>query len=79
VKTIRYANDALRALRKHRTQAAFITAKIERYAETGAGDVAKLVGQPASRLRAGDYRVIFQETATEISVLAIGARGEIYD
>jgi mRNA interferase RelE/StbE len=54
-------------------------AKIARYAETGAGDVKTLSGRPGKRLRSGDYRVIFEETETQIRVLAIGPRGDIYE
>ena len=42
--------------------------KLHRYAETAAGDVKKLTGQPGARLRVGDYRVIFVETNDAISV-----------
>jgi mRNA interferase RelE/StbE len=52
--------------------------KLHRYAETGAGDVKTLTGQPGARLRVGDYRAIFVETADTISVRAVGHRREIY-
>ena len=79
MKTIRYSSDAAKTLRKHRAQAASIIAKIERYAETGAGDAKRLVGAPLSRLRVGEFRVIFTESEDEISVVAIGPRGSVYD
>ena len=78
MKTITYANTALSQLRKHRSEAAAIMAKLERYAQTGAGDVSRLVGRPGMRLRVGDYRVIFEEDEHHIRVLAVGPRGEIY-
>ena len=53
--------------------------KLRRYAETGAGDVKALVGQSGARLRIGDYRVIFLETAEAISVRAVGHRRDIYE
>jgi mRNA interferase RelE/StbE len=31
------------------------------------------------RLRVGDYRVIFEETADEMIVTKIGPRGSVYD
>jgi mRNA-degrading endonuclease RelE of RelBE toxin-antitoxin system len=31
------------------------------------------------RLRVGDFRVIFRETAAELEILDIGPRGGIYD
>jgi len=54
-------------------------AKVARYAETGAGDVRTLTGRPGKRSRCGDYRAIFEETDTEIRVLAVGPRGDIYE
>jgi mRNA interferase RelE/StbE len=53
--------------------------KLHRYAETGAGDVKALTGQPGARLRIGDYRAVFVETADAISVRAVGHRSEIYE
>lgn len=55
-----------------------IKAKIARYAETGAGDVSHLKGTNAARLRSGDYRVIFVETAEALEIRAVGHRREIY-
>ena len=79
MKTVLYSNDALNALRKHRSDAKTIMAKIERYAATGAGKVTDLVGRSGKRLRVGDFRVLFEEDATTIRVSRIGPRGEIYD
>ena len=53
-------------------------AKVERYATTGAGDVRMLAGRPGKRLRCGDFRVIFEESDSEIRVLGLGPRGDIY-
>jgi mRNA interferase RelE/StbE len=53
--------------------------KLHRYAETGGGDVKALAGQPGARLRVGDCRAIFVETADTISVRAVGHRSEIYE
>jgi mRNA interferase RelE/StbE len=79
VKTIRYSQDALVDLRKHRADANRIIAKVARYAEIGAGDVKALAGQPHKRLRVGDFRVIFNEDAATIDVIRIGPRGGVYD
>ena len=79
MKTVIYTTDALNALRKHRNVSKAITAKVRRYAETGAGNVTQLVGSSAKRLRVGDFRVIFEETADTITVTAIGPRGSIYE
>ncbi len=53
-------------------------AKLDRYAETGAGDVKTLSGRTGKRLRCGDYRVIFEESDSEIRVLGLGPRGDVY-
>jgi mRNA interferase RelE/StbE len=79
MKLDRYSQDALVDLRKYRSEAKRIMAKIERYAETGAGDVTQLAGVAALRLRVGDFRVISAETATAIDVLRIGPRRGIYE
>ncbi|MBX9907192.1 MAG: type II toxin-antitoxin system RelE/ParE family toxin [Beijerinckiaceae bacterium] len=55
-----------------------IIAKLSRYAETAAGDVTRLQGRPEFRLRQGDYRVLFQETETKITVVEVGHRSDIY-
>jgi mRNA interferase RelE/StbE len=41
-------------------------------------DTKAMKGLPTVRLRIGDYRVIFDEDQTTISVLAVGHRREIY-
>ena len=79
MKTVLYSADALNALRKHRADAKAIMAKIERYAATGAGKVTELVRRSGKRLRAGDFRVLFEEDAATIRVSQIGPRGDIYD
>ena len=78
MKSIRYSQDALAALKRHRNVASRIVEKIEFYAASGAGDVKKLVGSPSKRLRIGDYRVIFEEDALEMRVSQIAPRSEIY-
>jgi mRNA interferase RelE/StbE len=82
VKTISYTRAAARALRRHRNMAPRIMAKIEDYAADPAAlanVVTEIVGKDYSRLRIGDFRVLFRETAAEIIVLDIGPRGSIYD
>jgi mRNA interferase RelE/StbE len=58
-------------------------AKVSAYAAdpaSGANNVTALKGEEGSlRLRIGDFRVIFEETETEIVVLDIGPRGGIYE
>jgi mRNA interferase RelE/StbE len=56
-----------------------IKAKLEMFAETGSGDVKRLKGRAGSRLRVGDWRVIFYAEEDTIVVAAVGHRREIYD
>jgi mRNA interferase RelE/StbE len=82
VKTVSFTRDAVRALRKHRNMAPRIMAKLEDYAAhpaSLANVVTEMVGKDCQRLRIGDFRVLFRETAAEIIVLDIGPRGSIYD
>jgi mRNA interferase RelE/StbE len=53
-KTVSFTRSAAADLRTHCSNAKRIVAKIERYAESGAGDVTQLVGSTALRLRIGD-------------------------
>lgn len=79
MKTIAYTSAARRALRKLPVDIrAQVEARLARFAETGEGDVKKLVGETGARLRVGDYRVIFVETADMLEVRALGHRREIY-
>ena len=56
-----------------------VNARLERFATTGEGDVKRLKGRAGSRLRIGDWRVIFYEEGGTIVVAAVGHRREIYD
>jgi mRNA interferase RelE/StbE len=56
-----------------------IDRKLSAFAESGNGDVKRLRGRDGCRLRVGDWRVIFFETADTITVAAVGHRREIYD
>jgi mRNA interferase RelE/StbE len=55
-----------------------IVEALHAYAMTGLGDTKAMIGTPTVRLRSGDYRVIFDETPTKVTVLAVGHRREIY-
>lgn len=80
-KAVIFLAPARKALLKHRAEAERIVRKIEAYAEAPAafaGSVKALKGRSGKRLRVGDFRVIFEETPTEILVTAIGPRGSIY-
>jgi mRNA interferase RelE/StbE len=76
VKTITWTLAARRELRKLPPDVG--EAKIERFARTGAGNVKRLTGRPGARLRVGDWRVIFVETAMTVEVRAVGNRRDIY-
>ena len=41
-------------------------------------NVRKMAGSDASRLRVGDYRVIYYLTETTMEVVEVGPRGSIY-
>ncbi|MGO9699873.1 MAG: type II toxin-antitoxin system RelE family toxin [Xanthobacteraceae bacterium] len=56
-----------------------IDARLTEFAKTGKGDVKRLKGRKGSRLRIGDWRVIFYEEGSSIVVVAVGHRREIYD
>ena len=79
MKEIRYTSAAASDLRKYRSVAKQLLAKLERYGQTDAGDVPQLVGSTAKRLRDGDLRMIFVESETEILVTKIAPRGQIYE
>lgn len=55
-----------------------ISLAINAYAMHGAGDIKAMSGTRTLRLRYGDFRVIFDETATSMTILALGNRREIY-
>lgn len=82
MKVVRYTADAARDLRRHGNMAARIRRALTDYAEDGqarANNVTRLVGSTALRLRVGDFRVIFEESATELLVTKIGPRSDIYE
>jgi mRNA interferase RelE/StbE len=79
VKQVVFSLAAAKALRKLPTEVREqIIQKIQRYADTGSGDVKALQGRAGFRLRSGDYRVLFQEAGTVVEVLEIGNRRDIY-
>ncbi len=81
MKTVCYTADAAKSLRRHANVAARIRGAVSDYAADPAAhtnNVTRLVGSSAKRMRVGDYRVIFEETETELLVTKIGPRGGIY-
>jgi mRNA interferase RelE/StbE len=82
VKKIVFLRPARAALLKHRNIARRIEEKISGYAadpKSLANVVTELRGTSLKRLRVGDFRVVFEETTTEIIVSRIGPRGSIYE
>ena len=49
---------------------------LQAYALTGRGDVLRLIGRPALRMRVGDYRLLFAEDGTTILAIQLGRRNE---
>jgi mRNA interferase RelE/StbE len=82
MKTVRYSPDAVKDLKRHGNVAIRIRKAIEEHAaETGAhaNNVTRLVESTGSRLRVGAFRVIFEESETDIVVTKIAPRGNVYD
>ena len=82
MKPVCYTTEALRNLKRHGNMAAWIRRAVEEYAAdppTHANNVTCLVGSTSSRMRVGDYRVIFVEADSGLTVVRIGPRGGIYD
>jgi mRNA interferase RelE/StbE len=82
MKTVRYTTEALRNLKRHGNMAARIRSAMQEYTAeptAHANNITQLVGSSASRMRVGDYRVIFVETDAELSVVKIGPCGGIYE
>jgi mRNA interferase RelE/StbE len=82
VKTVNYTRAALRSLQAHSNRARQIRAKIDQYASDPASlanNVIQLTGSSAKRLRIANFRVLFTETETTITILDVGPRGDIYE
>ena len=82
VKPVLYTRNALKDLRKHGNMQARIRRAVEEYAADGmahSNNVTDLVGDDGRRLRVGDFRVLFKETDTAITVTRVAPRGEVYD
>lgn len=82
MKKIVLLEPAVAAMRRHRNMAKRISDKLRIYAENPAAianQVTELKGRPLRRLRVGTFRVLFEESETEIIVSDIGPRGSIYE
>jgi mRNA interferase RelE/StbE len=56
-----------------------IDRRLAEFASSGKGDVKRLKGRQGSRLRVGDWRVIFYEENDSIIIAAVGHGREIYE
>ena len=80
MKTVTYTRTAIRELKRLKSENRRIRDAISGYAENGHGDVRTLSGQFSGllRLRVGDWRVFFEETETDITILSVKTRGDAY-
>lgn len=81
-KTVTYTGDAAKDLKRHGNMAKRLRQAIADYAadsQAHANNVDPMAGSTAKRMRVGDYRIIFEETDTEILVTKVGPRGNVYD
>ena len=81
MKRIRFSPNAPAEVRSIDKESALrILKALHRYAETGQGDVKALTGEFSGlfRLRAGHYRVIFEESVEVITVHRVAHRGDVY-
>jgi mRNA interferase RelE/StbE len=75
-----FDSEAAKALRRS-PERERLTAKIRQLAADPASlanNVTRLVGRPESRLRVGDWRIIFHIEGETLFIDAIGPRGSIY-
>jgi mRNA interferase RelE/StbE len=82
VKTVRYTADAIRALKRHGNVADRLRRTLREYADdpsARANNVTQLLGSNLRRMRVGSFRIVFEESETELLVTKIGPRGSVYD
>ena len=84
MKSIAFSKDALRTLRKMpRNVAELVRRKIDQYAtdpESLANNVTAIRSEPGHyRLRVLDWRIIFAEDGSVISIIRIAPRGSAYE
>ena len=81
MKALVYSVAAIKALKSlPQRDAEKLRDKLAAYAagENAGLDVSALKGSSYSRLRHGDWRAVFEETKTEVFVIAIAHRREVY-
>lgn len=78
---VRYSKSARKALLRS-NKSDLIRAKIEELAvdpERTNANVVRMVGQPESRLRVQDWRIIFHVEGSILWIDHIGPRGSVYE
>jgi mRNA interferase RelE/StbE len=82
MKAVRYSQEAARDLRRRGN----IAGRVRRAISDGAADpganannVTQLIGSPLYRMRIGDYRANFEETADTVMVTTVRPRDSPYD
>lgn len=79
MKTIVLSSAAARHFDKMTSDVRDVLAEaLNAYALGKPSDTKAMSGTPTVRMRVGDYRIIFDETATTITVVALGHRRDIY-
>ena len=81
MKSLIITKPAQRNLLRHGNVSRRILQALAEYAadqQAHANNVTELIGEPHKRMRVGDYRAIFDETETEIIVLKVAPRGDVY-
>ena len=81
---VEYSRQAAKVLmRIDRATALRIRAKVDQLADDPASLANNITplkgGDGLSRLRVGDWRVVFTETLIVVAVIRIGPRGSVYD
>mgnify|MGYP002358135046 CR=1 FL=1 len=81
---VEYSRQAAKVLmRIDRATASRIRAKVDQLADDPASLANNITplkgGDGLSRLRVGDWRVVFTETLIVVAVIRIGPRGSVYD
>jgi mRNA interferase RelE/StbE len=79
MKTVAYTRTAIKALRKMpEKDSKAVMAKMDNYAAGGGEDVKALQGSDLFRLRHGNWRAIFGQDGTVLTVFNVAKRGEVY-
>jgi mRNA interferase RelE/StbE len=84
MKDVTYSRDAEKTLlRMPSNTSSLIRAKINQYAadpKSLSNNVKALQGNPGySRLRVGDWRILFREDAVVVAIVKVAPRGSAYD